>query len=901
SKSDVHLGGSAGRRDSGRGRPRGLSLSQSESKGLDYNPTREHRRRSADGKRDIHDKVHDILDQITRVKADFESSSRSCNHKNDSIKMCLASLESIYKDYNRGVPEEESAVQKRQSHGPTVADADSSSWSTPPTATSFTDSNVSHATSSNLSTATVVEEVEETFPADRVKKENGDCDNERGRNFHSDENGHSEEIDERLDNNDVGDYDDESLGSLLHVTGQDQVIEIKDFDPSLVVDSTSPSNATKSSEDSQQGGVPRVILSTNSNDSVRKEEKMGSPKEEKKGEPKEEKMGSLEEPKQETMNSTHTNSTSNLNHPPPKYKPPPKHPAMPSKSNLDAGAVTEGGPCQVTEQNKNLNLNFNLNSVSRLKPPPPKRVPPPPQSGSLPTKSTESFTSEAGSAGSAGSSSSVNATAESVSTEASVKHKPPPPRPRFAPPPLPPAASLPPKTNETIVLESSTHDQCHHTTVEENNTTNSATQSPVGINGIGEFSTFLKKTEQDCLQQQQIHNPPTTPKSPAKPRVSLSFTGMPLPPPKTTTTPVTPKKNFEFQPPVRRSQSHPTDNSSVASGGSSVFGGNIPPPPPLTRRKSLQQKNSVPPPPPPPLPRRPLDQQEDSAANSQNITPNSNQPALKSILRKSLHVPPPSSTNNTPSVTSADLDTETQPTSTDATTPTNSESGPATSDSSQPIQPETSFHEELKDTKSHHVSKYGLKSVLKKFLHSKRNDSIGADNKNNAKNTHDKNVPTQKMTDLNADTISISSSSSSAAMPSAAACKAKPKPASTFTPHSSPPIPLKPTIETEQKAKLLNPNNRRPKHVFDMPFTDQFGEFGFYTGEVDEDVRPHGQGKMKYENGVFYEGKWKNGNQDSSAVLQRERILSGFTSWRGVQKKDGTKDGICHVYGMAWI
>ncbi len=411
----------------------------------------------------------------------------------------------------------------------------------------------------------------------------------------------------------------------------------------------------------------------------------------------------------------------------------------------------------------------------------------------------------------------------------------------------------------------------------------------------------MKKTEQDCLQQQQIHNPPTTPKSPAKPRVSLSFTGMPLPPPKTTTTPVTPKKNFEFQPPVRRSQSHPTDNSSVASGGSSVFGGNIPPPPPLTRRKSLQQKNSVPPPPPPPLPRRPLDQQEESAANSQNITPNSNQPALKSILRKSLHVPPPSSTNNTPSVTSADLDTETQPTSTDATTPTNSESGPATSDSSQPIQPETSFHEELKDTKSHHASKYGLKSVLKKFLHSKRNDSKGADNKNNAKNTHDKNVPTQKMTDLNADTISISSSSSSAAMPSAAACKAKPKPASTFTPHSSPPIPLKPTIETEQKAKLLNPNNRRPKHVFDMPFTDQFGEFGFYTGEVDEDVRPHGQGKMKYENGVFYEGKWKNGNQDSSAVLQRERILSGFTSWRGVQKKDGTKDGICHVYGMAWI
>jgi len=120
---------------------------------------------------------------------------------------------------------------------------------------------------------------------------------------------------------------------------------------------------------------------------------------------------------------------------------------------------------------------------------------------------------------------------------------------------------------------------------------------------------------------------------------------------------------------------------------------------------------------------------------------------------------------------------------------------------------------------------------------------------------------------------------------------------------SSPPIQPKPTIQPEQKTKLINPiNNRRQKHVTNMPHTDQFGDFGFYTGEVDEDVRPHGQGKMKYENGVFFEGKWKNGNQDSSAVLQRERMLSGFTSWRGVHKKEACGgNGACHVYGMAWI
>ncbi|KAL7467418.1 hypothetical protein ACHAXS_007656, partial [Conticribra weissflogii] len=123
------------------------------------------------------------------------------------------------------------------------------------------------------------------------------------------------------------------------------------------------------------------------------------------------------------------------------------------------------------------------------------------------------------------------------------------------------------------------------------------------------------------------------------------------------------------------------------------------------------------------------------------------------------------------------------------------------------------------------------------------------------------------------------------------------------TPVSSPPIQPKPTLPPEQRTKLINPNNnRRQKHVTNMPHTDQFGEFGFYTGEVDEDVRPHGHGKMKYENGVFYEGKWNNGNQDSSAVLQRERMLSGFTSWRGVQKKEASGgNGACHVYGMAWI
>jgi hypothetical protein len=70
---------------------------------------------------------------------------------------------------------------------------------------------------------------------------------------------------------------------------------------------------------------------------------------------------------------------------------------------------------------------------------------------------------------------------------------------------------------------------------------------------------------------------------------------------------------------------------------------------------------------------------------------------------------------------------------------------------------------------------------------------------------------------------------------------------------------------------------------------------------VNEDGKPHGKGKMKYDNGIFYEGKWTNGHQESA--VQRDRMLSGFTSWKGQPKNKGKgeKGGGCTVYGMEWI
>jgi hypothetical protein len=54
--------------------------------------------------------------------------------------------------------------------------------------------------------------------------------------------------------------------------------------------------------------------------------------------------------------------------------------------------------------------------------------------------------------------------------------------------------------------------------------------------------------------------------------------------------------------------------------------------------------------------------------------------------------------------------------------------------------------------------------------------------------------------------------------------------------------PDKHTVEDRQANKTVKK----------MPFTDQFGDFGLYTGQVDDESRPHGKGSMKYDNGGNY-------------------------------------------------
>lgn len=136
------------------------------------------------------------------------------------------------------------------------------------------------------------------------------------------------------------------------------------------------------------------------------------------------------------------------------------------------------------------------------------------------------------------------------------------------------------------------------------------------------------------------------------------------------------------------------------------------------------------------------------------------------------------------------------------------------------------------------------------------------------------------------------------------------------------------TVDRKSTNLLMNASSRK---VSKMSYTDPFGDAGIYTGEIDEDNRPHGKGKMKYDNGIYFEGAWVYGCKNDSmglksngistmgagrdasttsscvqqSIATRERILSGFTSWKGKGSTDslgssGVTSG-SFAYGMDWV
>ena len=113
-----------------------------------------------------------------------------------------------------------------------------------------------------------------------------------------------------------------------------------------------------------------------------------------------------------------------------------------------------------------------------------------------------------------------------------------------------------------------------------------------------------------------------------------------------------------------------------------------------------------------------------------------------------------------------------------------------------------------------------------------------------------------------------------------------------------------------RSSRISISKKTHPVSSMSMGYTDPYDDSGLYSGEVDDTSRPHGKGKMKYDNGIFHEGNRIHGYKDESqgnslggqysTSIARERILSGFTRWKGQKKKDGEDGRGIFVHGIVW-
>ena len=76
----------------------------------------------------------------------------------------------------------------------------------------------------------------------------------------------------------------------------------------------------------------------------------------------------------------------------------------------------------------------------------------------------------------------------------------------------------------------------------------------------------------------------------------------------------------------------------------------------------------------------------------------------------------------------------------------------------------------------------------------------------------------------------------------------------------------------------------RGKKVSRMLYTTPMGETGWYTGEVDFEGKPHGNGRMRYKTGHSYEGEWIHGFGEVH-MENLNRIKSGFGTNKAAWKQ----------------
>ena len=90
------------------------------------------------------------------------------------------------------------------------------------------------------------------------------------------------------------------------------------------------------------------------------------------------------------------------------------------------------------------------------------------------------------------------------------------------------------------------------------------------------------------------------------------------------------------------------------------------------------------------------------------------------------------------------------------------------------------------------------------------------------------------------------------------------------------------------KSGKSTSSRKKKIRVKDMRYQDEHGKEGKYSGDVNEDHQPHGQGKMKYKDGSVFSGVFSEGTQ----VHGKTNKKSSSGSSLGGGKVDGGKSGV---------
>lgn len=96
------------------------------------------------------------------------------------------------------------------------------------------------------------------------------------------------------------------------------------------------------------------------------------------------------------------------------------------------------------------------------------------------------------------------------------------------------------------------------------------------------------------------------------------------------------------------------------------------------------------------------------------------------------------------------------------------------------------------------------------------------------------------------------------------------------------------------KSGKSSGSRKKKIRVKDMKYRDEHGKEGRYSGDVNEDHSPHGQGKMKYKDGSVFVGVWSEGSQvhgkTTKSSSSKSSSSGGHKSGSSGRKSSSNKD-----------